>query len=392
VAKRSDWFNAIKVLPALLIALTLLAAACHPSSAFSPDESGGGGSATTTPTPIPGTGSFAYSTNFLDGTVSEFSRNTTTGVLTSLGSIGAGAKSGPKGLEITPANTFLYVANFGDGKIYEYSINGSTGKLSAVGSINNGTGSGPQYIAIDPSGLVLWVTGAGSQSVNAYAIASNGKLSSIGSPFTPGFSDPLGIVEDPSGEFLFVSDSGNGFIYPLTINSNGTLTQTFPPVQSAQAGAVTPGLLVDDSTNPIPTLWVTDQDAGIVSPFEIETGGELIPGTPTTDPSGPNVKPFGIGIATLSTEYLFTADQASGGAQAYSISGQALTPTALVTGLSAPTGLTVDPQNTFVYVADQGDAEITELQINGTCNPTPSLCPVGTADAGNGPFAIVLTH
>ncbi|HEY6417905.1 MAG TPA: beta-propeller fold lactonase family protein [Candidatus Binataceae bacterium] len=398
MAKRSDWLNAIKVLPALLISLILLVAACHPGSGLTTDSSGGGGSGspTPTPTPLPG-GSFAYSTNFGDAMVSEFSRNTTTGVLTFLGVVTAGAVSGPKGIAITPGNSFLYVANFADGKIYEFSINGSTGKLTSIGSVDNGSKSGPQFIAISPNGSFLWVTGGGDGSVTSYKIAANGKLTAIKNPLV-GFSAPLGIVVDPGGTFLFVSDPGNGNIYPLTINADGTLTQTSPQVQSAQAGAVTPGLLADDSTNPIPTLWVTDYVAGIVSPFAIGAGGVLTAGPATGDPGGPTVKPFGIGVAPLATEYLFTANQKEGAAQAYSIFGQTLTGTATVTSLDAPTQLVVDSQNAFVYTTDQTGGVITQMQINGVCHVIPSLCFVASvatespASLASAPFGIALTH
>jgi len=400
VAKRSDWLNAIKVLPALLISLILLVAACHPGSGLTTDSSGGGGggSPTPTPTPLPG-GSFAYSTNFGDAMVSEFSRNTATGVLTFLGVVTAGAVSGPKGIAITPGNSFLYVANFADGKIYEFSISGSTGLLTSIGSVDNGSKSGPQFIAISPNGSFLWVTGGGDGSVTGYKIAGNGKLTANKKPLV-GFSAPLGIVVDPGGKFLFVSDPGNGNIYPLTINGDGTLTQTFLPVKSAQGGAVTPGLLADDSTNVTPTLWVTDQGAGIVSPFTIGAGGALTTGTVTT-PGGAGIKPFGIGVAPLATELLFTANQTIGTVSLYAISaGQVLTLFDTISSLHAPTGLVVDPKNAFIYTADQTGGVITELQINGPCAavPPPNLCVVGTVATENplnvasGPFAIALTN
>ena len=50
-------------------------------------------------------------TNFNDGMVSSFTRNTTTGVLKLRGQVKAGAKQGPRGLVASPSNgSFLYVA------------------------------------------------------------------------------------------------------------------------------------------------------------------------------------------------------------------------------------------------------------------------------------------
>ena len=88
-------------------------------------------------------------TNYKDGKVSSFTRNTTTGVLTLTGQVTAGAKSGPRGVVASPAGSFLYVANINDDNIYEYSIDSTNGTLTPLSPafVSNGSGTQPDELA-----------------------------------------------------------------------------------------------------------------------------------------------------------------------------------------------------------------------------------------------------
>ncbi len=64
--------------------------------------------ASTSPTATP-TAGLVFATNNGDGTLSEFSRDLTSGALTLIGTTSAGAAPGPTGLALSPSNGFLYV-------------------------------------------------------------------------------------------------------------------------------------------------------------------------------------------------------------------------------------------------------------------------------------------
>src|SRR5262249_57510899 len=98
----------------------------------------------------------AVGSKFKCGSMSEFTRNTTTGSLTRVGTVAAGSKQGPKGMAITPDNSFLYATNFVDNTILEYSTH-SNGTLTSIGTVSDGSGSGPEVIAINSTGPFLWV-------------------------------------------------------------------------------------------------------------------------------------------------------------------------------------------------------------------------------------------
>jgi len=335
-------------------------------------------------------------TNELDATVSEYSRSTTTGLLTALATptIGAGATSGglgPEGIAIDSTNSYAFVANTNDGNIYQFTINSSTGELASNGSISNGSTSEPRQIAISTSNSFLWVTGAGSGKVNAYSIASGtGKLTALGAVAT-GFSSPFGIAVHPTSPFLFVTDFGSGEIYSYTIGTNGTLTPNGSPVMSAMSGAVEPILLAVDPSGA--TLWVTDYGIGIVSAFAISGSGVLTPESPTFSVGAASAAPVGVAIAQTATDKcLFTANQVAGSVTPFSVSGNTLTAaTPDVASLDQPIQVIVDPQNLFVYATEFTGTSVIQASIDAaTCGLT-SLTPA-TIGAGSGPYGMALTH
>jgi YVTN family beta-propeller protein len=125
------------------------------------------------------TGKFAYTANYmsgsyLNGNISAFTINTTTGALTSLGTV-SGCTS-PVSIAIDPSGKFAYVAG---GGISAYTINTTTGALTFIA--NYGAGSTPQSVAIDRTGKFVYVANWGSNNISAYAInATTGALTSIG--------------------------------------------------------------------------------------------------------------------------------------------------------------------------------------------------------------------
>src|SRR5579872_5684684 len=77
-------------------------------------------SGTVTPTPV--ANAFLYATNFNDGTISAFQRNTNTGALTFIAKQSAGAVGGPVGVVVTSSNDLVYAVNAADNNVYQYTI------------------------------------------------------------------------------------------------------------------------------------------------------------------------------------------------------------------------------------------------------------------------------
>jgi DNA-binding beta-propeller fold protein YncE len=388
------------MIPAVVvIAATLNTVSCNSNSGLFPEVhggGGGGGSKTPTATATAGTGALAFVTNFNDGKVSSFTRNTTTGALTLTNpQVKAGAKNGPRGVVASPNGNFLYVANISDDKIYEFSVNQTTGALTplATPSISNGNATNPDELAINPGGTLLWVTGRAG-TVTAYTVnTSTGQLtkkSSIG-----GFHTPFGIAVHPTLAVIYVSDLVLGTIQPMSYNTKtGALAKNLPAVGSSDPLAVMPAAITIDAAGD--ALFVPDEGNGEVSPFAINTStGALTQGT-----AQPNISvttgPVGIGIGTnTGIEYVFTANFGGNSVSSFVITSNTTvnSPPTVASGYNAPKGLVVDPQNAFVYAADSGNGMVSQSTIKGACGNIcvgPTVPTESPANPSSGPFGITL--
>lgn len=177
-------------------------------------------------------GSFLYvtgsSSSNLPGVVQAFgvTASSTAAALTPLSGSPFQTGRTPQGIAITSNGSYLYTANFGDNTISEFSIN-SDGTLTELeGSPVGETYQGPIALLVDVSGNYLYVANKTSGNVAAYSIQTGGALLLLtNSPFGAG-GNPGFLATDPNGNYLFVGTQGSGpqvqsFLeYP----SSGTLT------------------------------------------------------------------------------------------------------------------------------------------------------------------------
>jgi 6-phosphogluconolactonase (cycloisomerase 2 family) len=142
------------------------------------------------------------------------------------------------------AGGFLYVRNSNDGTVSAFSINSATGVLTPVpGSPFSITGQGNTIIqtVISPTGRFIYfldqgVGGGGPRRIFAYVIQANGALAAIaGSPFTA-LEATHRLEIDPLGRYLYGAtssfassavttyrvDPGTGALSPVGTPANGT--------------------------------------------------------------------------------------------------------------------------------------------------------------------------
>jgi DNA-binding beta-propeller fold protein YncE len=176
-------------------------------------------------------GKFAYVANeggFAPTSVSIYSIDPATGALKSAGLIATGGRA--NAVTMDPTGKFAYVADISNGfagesnNISMYTVNGTTGALTTSGTIPAGVQ--PSSIAIDPSGKFAYVANFGSNDVSMYNIeATTGTLISMG-PIAAGTS-PSSITADPTDKFVYVTNSGSNNVSMYTIDSTtGVLTFT----------------------------------------------------------------------------------------------------------------------------------------------------------------------
>jgi 6-phosphogluconolactonase (cycloisomerase 2 family) len=203
-------------------------------------------------------GAFAYVTDKVDGTVTEYNVDVSSGTLSNPVSYPVG--TAPSALGITnlmagslPASNFLYVANSGSNNISAFSIcdNQSTtcatpdGALTAVASSPAGppfsAGLDPVAMAIDPSSKFLYVVDKQSNQVSQYKISTGtGVLTSFSAASISTGTTPVWIttrsgttVQSTGGTntFVYVANQGSDTISIFNYDSTiGLLGLTVPPV------------------------------------------------------------------------------------------------------------------------------------------------------------------
>ena len=215
-------------------------------------------------------GKFAYVPSGGGGfpfNVEMYAIDATTGALTSIGTIAAGAD--PVSVVVDPSGKFAYVVNenFGSaGNVSMYTINATTGALASIGTIAAGTG--PASVAVDPSSKFAYVTNSGSNDVSMYAIdATTGALTSMGT--IAAGTDPVSVAVDPAGKFAYVTNSGSNDVSMYTINSTtGSLTL----IGMIAAGLSPTSIAIHPSGQ---FAYVTNSGSNDVSMYSIGATGSL---------------------------------------------------------------------------------------------------------------------
>jgi len=298
-------------------------------------------------------GKFAYVANLMSNasdlaTVSMFSINSSTGVLTPTTPFMVPTGFFPQGIGIDPLGRFVYTANSDDNSVSMFTIDVGTGVLtpttppavSTLANVSTGNESSPLAVTVDPSGRFAYAVNQDDDTVSMFTIDS---ATGVLMPTTPATvftgGSPFGITLDPTGKFAYVPNAysqPNNFVSEYTVDSvTGVLT---PTTQIAVSAGNSPTSVAVDPTSTF--AYVVNRQDNTVSMFTIDSStGNLIPNTP----------------ATIST-----------GAQ--------------------PFRIVVDPSGKFAYVTNQNSASVSiyTLNANGT------LTAAGAAAAGSDPISIAI--
>jgi YVTN family beta-propeller protein len=131
-----------------------------------------------------------------NNTISGFSIDPATGVLSQLVGSPFPAGQGPIRVEADPAGKFLFSANLFDDTVSAFTIDGTSGALGQVTGSPFPTNSAPVAVVVDPDGKYVYVANTGSGDLSVFSLNStSGALSAIaGSPFSTGQQEPGGLA------------------------------------------------------------------------------------------------------------------------------------------------------------------------------------------------------
>jgi uncharacterized repeat protein (TIGR01451 family) len=174
----------------------------------------------------------------------------------------------------------LYAANLVSSTITVFSINPATGVLTAVGSPVPVPGSDNMNFSCSPDGRFLYVARGGSLTISVFSRAADGSLTFVQEV-------PSGVLSDikvsPNGSFLLGTESSRRTVVSFTINqADGTLT-----LGSLVSTGLTP---LEIEINCASTLAFVGTTFG-VHVFNIGAGGTLteVLGSPFSTLDGPDL-------------------------------------------------------------------------------------------------------
>jgi len=395
--------NLARLSPAILCLPVLLVAGC---------------SSNTTPPPHPTPAScldapsseFAYA---LTGySVSAFTVNSCNGQFTgSAPAISTGYASpqdNSEQLVADPLGRFVYVANLVSNAsdlstISSYTINPTTGVLTPTSPATVHTGWLPQAIAIDPKGRFVYTANSDDATVSMFTINQTTGVLTPTSPATVStmvsgqlLSDPSFLTVDPTGQYLYVtanlSDGAAVFMYNIN-QTTGLLTPTSPA--TVQTGGI-PWQVVISPNGAF--AYVVNNDSGGTSTdgvwqYEVNhTTGVLIPDSTPAVPAGN--APTAIAIDPTSS-YAYVVNRNDATLSMYyinpttgslTLNASATNPSGTIATGPQPFRIDFDPSGKFLYVTNEdGPTSIYTVNTNGTLTNT------GTTGVATGSLSTAFT-
>ena len=301
-------------------------------------------------------GSTLYVANNRTGTntVSVYSVNAISGMLTQTGTIAAGTQ--PRALAISPDGSTLYVVNQTGNNVSVVST--ATNAITATFAV----GSQPISIAINAAGTRLYVGNAGSQSVTVIDTANNSVVTTVATSVTSN-----AIAVSRNGQFFYVvgSSSNQGLIYNATSNA---LVGTFSSASSPNGLVISP----DGST-----LYVTNGGSSDGQAFSIDASTGLLTSLGSFSTGGLSLQPGMCGSGSSA------AGMMAGGATFLATSNGALGcagSSATMTGGTIVAGVNNLTMNTPIVLASQGGTVNTNglnLTLGGAISGTGGLTKTG---------------
>jgi 6-phosphogluconolactonase (cycloisomerase 2 family) len=329
-----------------------------------------------------------------------------TGELSSLPLAAFATNPRPVSLALTPSKNFLYVSNQTANTISGFTLDHTTGVLTPIGTAVPPTPvctspavcANPNAVGIDSKGQFLYVLNQGQApsipaSISIFSIdATRGLLTPIaGSPFQfPSLpaGNPQFLVMSPNSSALYVSTGLSNTIVEFSIASNGTLTQ-IGTINGAAGGDIV-GMTIDSKGQ---FLYAADFVNDTIASLSVQSNGTLTPvaGSPFPTHSGP----FALAVNGPGT-FLFSAEQGAAGVSSFTVNSGVLTPVAgspfvlVSSGSPQPDFAVVDPTNTFLYVANAGTHNISGYTIK----PDGTLVALTNSPFGQtvGPQWMVITQ
>jgi 6-phosphogluconolactonase len=236
---------------------------------------------------VDGSGKYLLAAHPGGGSVSVLAI-TPEGGLGTIGTFPAGA--GASAVALHPANQVAFVANLRASTVSQYTFNTGTGILTpkAGPPLTLPTGSGPARFACHPNGRWVYILDETSDAISVHVFDSDVKalspissqiVSTLPEGYPRGKSRPVDLALGRGGLFLYATNRGHDSVATFAVEPDGTLK----PVGHEPSGGRAPGALAVDPSGAF--LIVANQGSKSLAVFRLD---------PTTGSAGaPRIVPLG---------------------------------------------------------------------------------------------------
>jgi 6-phosphogluconolactonase len=355
---------------------------------------------TSTVTVVTGSAHFAYVSNAVDSTISQYAvdATSTTAPLTPLSPATLSVVQ-PTQVVVHPNGLYAYSTS-SVSNVYLYDVaTGGAGTLTLdPGAPASGwvAGSGnANYLVIDPSGRFLYVSDDGGNTIYGFTIdPATGLLTAIGAVtgYTTNLNSPEDLLVDHTGKYLYAVNFGNNTVSGYTIDqTSGALT----PLTPATFATGSQPLFATISPSNASFYAVNSGDNTVTSFSLSSTTGALT--TAAATPVGPGAVFALNAVVDPTNAYLYVLDTGDGTAPgavfAYALNadgtvGAAIAGTPVATGVS-PTGIIIDPTGTLLAADNNVSNTISPFSVVTTTGTPTAETAVAT---GNGPLFVTFLN
>ncbi len=175
--------------------------------------------------------------------------------------------SGPRHLAFSPDDKYVFVANEMGHSVTSYSRNATTGELTTIGTISALTPDVPDEgvttaeIVCHPSGKWVFVSNRGCDTLSVLAVGDDGKLSFV-QEISAGVKFPRSFALDANGHWLVAAGQKDGEIDVIGVDpTTGQLSSTYQtsPVPGAIC-VLFPGKTANSAPTPTHSSGKSDSD------------------------------------------------------------------------------------------------------------------------------------
>jgi 6-phosphogluconolactonase (cycloisomerase 2 family) len=296
-------------------------------------------------------GKFVYVVNKSSDSVSAYSVDQETGILTKIGDVATGQQ--PVAVTVDAKGQFAYVAHGGDHTVSAYSIDADTGQLTHVGLVRTqfepsamAMVNGQAAVSVTPQ--FAYATNADAGTISAFAVdASSGALTKIGDHAAG--TRPGLVATDPYGRFAYATDGSSNTITAYSIDGTGALHK-LSEVDADDSGLRTPSAIVVDPSGRF--VYASYGNSGGIQAYAMDpsTGQLSSAGLFATASATGNmvIDPIGMFLYAISSGAhevsIWRIDLHTGSLTA--VNGVAMA--------TAPQGIAIDPSGRHFYVASGG--------------------------------------